>query len=143
MPRSGSRRCPPTAPVPERQAGAAAVISRRNPMKDQIAIAQHGDDRLHPAQHRSVGAVIRDGGVRRGAARHRAARPTSTASSGQPAANVLQHALGIPEVCLRNVQIPFVNQVGTAMEAIAAGLCEVVLAYRTAPQCGVHRVGAA
>ena len=113
------------------------MISRRNPMKDRIAIANaattgftpHNTDRsaLSCATEACV-AVLRDTGLRVRRRRHRRVNP----------ANVLD-TLGIPEVWHANVQIPFVNQVGTAMETIAAGLCEVVLRVpRTAPQCGVH-----
>ena len=60
------------------------------------------------------------------------ARPTSTASSGPTPLPTSSAALGIPEVTWHaNVQIPFVNQVGTA--TIAAGLYEVVLARPAAP----------
>ena len=50
--------------------------------------------------------------------------------SSQPSAGVVQRALGVPEITYyANPMIPFVNQTAAAMGAVAAGICEVVLAY--------------
>ena len=108
------------------------MISERNPLKDKIAFANaattgfvpHNTDRS--ATSFAVEAcvkVMRDTGL----------GPRDIdgiCGPSTPSAQVLQHALGIPEITwFANPPVPFGNQVAAAMGAISAGLCDVVLAY--------------
>jgi acetyl-CoA acetyltransferase len=107
------------------------VIGARNPVKDQLAIANaattgftpHNTDRsaLSYAVEACV-AVLRDTGL--------GPADVDGIVGSNPSVAAVQDALGIPEVTWHvNVPIPFVTQVGVAMGAVAAGLADVVLAY--------------
>lgn len=110
------------------------MISRRNPLKDAVAIAgaattgftPHNTDRsqLSYVAEAAV-AVLGDCGL--------SAADVDGVCGSAPDASVVQAALGIPEVTwFANPVIPFVNHLAAAVSAVHSGLCEVVLAYHGA-----------
>lgn len=110
------------------------MISRRNPMKDRVAIAGAATTgftpRNTPRSQTSYAAeacvrVLRDCGLR--------ADDVDGICGSSPAAPRMQSVLGIPEVSwFAEPAIPFVNQLAAAVTAVHSGLCEVVLAYHGA-----------
>ena len=110
------------------------MVSARNPMKDQVAIASATTTGFSAKNtERSQGsyaveacvAALRDAGL--------TAADVDGLCGSVPQAPWVQAALGIPEVTwFANPVIPFVNQLAAAVSAVHSGLCDTVLAYHAA-----------
>ena len=107
------------------------MISRRHPLKDQVAIAAaattgfsaHNTPRSQASYAvEACISVLRDCGL--------AADDIDGIIGSSPDATSVQASLGIPTITyFANPMIPFVNQLANAVAAVHAGLCDVVLAY--------------
>jgi acetyl-CoA acetyltransferase len=110
------------------------VITSRNPLKDQVAIAGAATTGFVAANTgrsqaslaaEACTAVLRECGLTRD--------DVDGICGSEPSAAHLQAMLGIPEVTwFANPMIPFVNHIAAAVSAVASGLCETVLAYHAA-----------
>ncbi len=110
------------------------MISRRHPLRDQVAIASASTtgfvarnterSQASYAVEACIGAM-RQAGLTAG--------DVDGLVGSSPDATNVQASLGIPSVTyFANPVIPFVNQLAAAAAAVHAGLCDVVLAYHAA-----------
>lgn len=110
------------------------MTTARNPLRDRVAIAGAATTGFVAANtgrsQASLAAeacikVLRECGL--------GPRDVDGICGSAPSAPHLQAMLGIPEVTwFANPAIPFVNHVAAAVSAVAAGLCDTVLAYHAA-----------
>ena len=110
------------------------MINSRNPLRDTVAIAaaattgfvaaNTGRSQASLAAEACV-AALRESGL--------GAADVDGICGSAPSAPHMQAMLGIPEVTwFANPMIPFVNHLAAAVSAVAAGLCDTVLAYHAA-----------
>ena len=110
------------------------MISGRNPMKDEIAIAaasttgftasNTGRSQASLAAEACI-AVLRDCGL--------SSSDIDGICGSNPSAAAMQASLGIDEITwFANPMIPFVNQLEAAASAVYSGQCEIALVYHAA-----------
>jgi acetyl-CoA acetyltransferase len=110
------------------------MISGRNPMRDEVAIAaasttgfvaENSGRSQASLVAQAATDVLRSCGL--------TADDVDGICGSFPSAPVVQSMLGIPEITwFDNPPIPVVNHVAVAAAAVHAGLCDVVLAYHAA-----------
>lgn len=108
------------------------MISNRNPMKDQVAIAGAATTGFVSRNSgKSPAALAADACTRVLRECDLSAADVDGLCGGSgPLAPQMQSMLGIPEVTWFSMpSIPFVNQIAAAASAVHSGLCDVVLAY--------------
>jgi len=107
------------------------VISRRNPAKDRVAIANAATTGFsRDGGEVSAASLALDASVQMLRDTGLTAADVDGIVGSTPSAAYMQSALGIPEITwFANPQIPFVNQMVAAVGAVYSGHCDVVLGY--------------
>ena len=110
------------------------MTTKRNPMKDRVAIAGAATTGFTARNtERSQASYAIDACIRVLGECGLKASDVDGIVGSTPDAPTIQTALGIPEVTFfATPSIPFVNHIAIAAAAVQAGLCDVVLAYHGA-----------